>query len=144
MKQPPYTANSFAVAFQVAHRILSLTAEYMELVKRFPAPMVSIKGVSHCFFFLSLWSIERDQSFLMRADVCCFRSRQQSLMAVKTGAAMGSDSFLRRFCRRFESIPPEDRAEALSSSPVFQFARRFLRFYIRRAKWLVATVDGTE
>eukprot|EP00903_Cladosiphon_okamuranus_P009585 g9125.t2 len=35
---------------EVAHRILSLTAEYMELVKRFPAPMVSIKG--HLFKML--------------------------------------------------------------------------------------------
>eukprot|EP00752_Nemacystus_decipiens_P010181 g9072.t3 len=35
---------------EVAHRILSLAAEYMELVKRFPAPMVSIKG--HLFKML--------------------------------------------------------------------------------------------
>lgn len=32
--------------WQVAHRILSLAAEYMELVGRFPTQMVSIKGVS--------------------------------------------------------------------------------------------------
>ncbi len=31
---------------KVAHRILSLTTEYMELVKQFPAPMISVKGVS--------------------------------------------------------------------------------------------------
>lgn len=47
-RQPVYTPNSLAVALQVAHRILSLTAEYMELVKRFPAPMISVKGVSNC------------------------------------------------------------------------------------------------
>ncbi|CAM9895118.1 unnamed protein product [Ectocarpus sp. 12 AP-2014] len=35
---------------EVAHRILSFTTEYMELVKRYPAPMISIKG--HLFKML--------------------------------------------------------------------------------------------
>ncbi|CAM9668557.1 unnamed protein product [Pylaiella littoralis] len=35
---------------EVAHRILSLTVEYMELVKQHPAPMISIKG--HLFKML--------------------------------------------------------------------------------------------
>lgn len=41
---------------QVAHRILSLTTEYMELVKQFPAPMISIKGVGRlcCLFGRSI------------------------------------------------------------------------------------------
>lgn len=39
------TINAGLPGPQVAHRILSFTTEYMELVKRYPAPMISIKGV---------------------------------------------------------------------------------------------------
>lgn len=86
MRQPPLASQNRAfVALQVAHRILSLTAEYMELVKRFPAPMVSIKGVSQCFFCFLGGSIERGQPILLRANIKTFFRQQYLLVAVETG-----------------------------------------------------------
>lgn len=50
------TATAYTLfVVQVAHRILLLTTEYMELAKQFRAPMIAVKGVSApcAYIFLS-------------------------------------------------------------------------------------------